>query len=80
MARSEAALGGLTGISATTLSRAAGGQRLPPLDVLRGYVRDCRGDPEEWAPRWPPRGCPVWGVSYLVRARLWSRAMPSMAW
>ncbi|MFC8093365.1 hypothetical protein [Streptomyces sp. NPDC057301] len=26
------------------------------------------------------RGCPVWGVSYRVRARLCSRAMPSMAW
>ncbi|MEU2792636.1 hypothetical protein [Streptomyces sp. NPDC007100] len=27
-----------------------------------------------------PRGCPVWGVSYPVRARLCNRAMPSMAW
>ncbi len=26
------------------------------------------------------RGCPVWGVSYPVRAGLWSRAMPGMAW
>jgi hypothetical protein len=26
------------------------------------------------------RGCPVWGVSYRLRAMLWSRAMPSMAW
>ncbi|WP_078898833.1 MULTISPECIES: NgoMIV family type II restriction endonuclease [Streptomyces] len=27
-----------------------------------------------------PRGCPVWGVGYRARARLCSRAMPSMAW
>ncbi|MFE7274204.1 hypothetical protein [Streptomyces sp. NPDC057623] len=43
------------GCSATTLSRAAGGVRLPSLDVLRGYVRACGGDTgdmEEWETRW----------------------------
>jgi WD40 repeat protein/transcriptional regulator with XRE-family HTH domain len=40
------------GFSATTLSRAANGERLPSLDVLRGYVRACGGDPGEWEPRW----------------------------
>ncbi|MET9083960.1 hypothetical protein ABZX77_19105, partial [Streptomyces sp. NPDC004237] len=40
------------GFSATTLSQAAAGERLPSLDVLRGYVRACGGDPEEWEPRW----------------------------
>ncbi|MFJ3800461.1 hypothetical protein ACIPSJ_29800 [Streptomyces sp. NPDC090088] len=40
------------GVSATTLSRAAAGERLPKLDVLRGYVRACGGDPGEWEARW----------------------------
>ncbi|MGW0709448.1 nSTAND1 domain-containing NTPase [Streptomyces sp. NPDC002643] len=40
------------GCSATTLSRAAAGVRLPSLDVLRGYVRACGGDIEEWETRW----------------------------
>jgi WD40 repeat protein len=40
------------GFSATTLSQAAAGERLPSLDVLRGYVCACGGDPEEWGPRW----------------------------
>ncbi|MEU6251417.1 hypothetical protein [Streptomyces sp. NPDC047043] len=41
-----------TGISATTLSRAAGGKRMPSLDAVRAYVRVCGGDPGEWEPRW----------------------------
>ncbi|MFG2373146.1 hypothetical protein ACGFY9_16905 [Streptomyces sp. NPDC048504] len=40
------------GFSATTLSYAAAGERLPSLDVLRGYVRACGGDQGEWEPRW----------------------------
>ncbi|QFR01578.1 hypothetical protein F9278_41445 [Streptomyces phaeolivaceus] len=42
------------GCSATTLSRAAGGARLPSFDVLRGYVRACGGIEElaEWETRW----------------------------
>ncbi|WP_405725458.1 hypothetical protein OG607_20970 [Streptomyces sp. NBC_01537] len=40
------------GFSATTLSRAAFGERLPSLDVLRGYVHACGGEPGEWEPRW----------------------------
>ncbi len=46
------AMAGTAGCSATTLSRAAGGGRLPSLDVLRGYVRACGGDIEEWETRW----------------------------
>ncbi|MCI3274837.1 nSTAND1 domain-containing NTPase [Streptomyces cylindrosporus] len=40
------------GFSATTLSQAAAGERLPSLDVVRGYARACGADPEEWVPRW----------------------------
>ncbi|MET7567469.1 helix-turn-helix domain-containing protein [Streptomyces sp. NPDC005492] len=40
------------GFSATTLSQAAAGERLPSLAVVEGYVRACGGDPAEWGPRW----------------------------
>ncbi|KDN75582.1 hypothetical protein DF19_08700 [Streptomyces olindensis] len=40
------------GFSATTLSQAAAGERLPSLAVMRGYVRACAGDPAEWELRW----------------------------
>ncbi|MGI5196030.1 hypothetical protein ACQEVY_20640 [Streptomyces sp. CA-288835] len=40
------------GFSATTLSQAAAGQRLPSLAVVQGYVRACGGEPGEWEPRW----------------------------
>ncbi|WNM35772.1 hypothetical protein RKE30_38150 [Streptomyces sp. Li-HN-5-11] len=40
------------GFSATALSQAAAGDRLPSLAVVRGYVRACGGDPEEWVLRW----------------------------
>ncbi|MGW2565412.1 nSTAND1 domain-containing NTPase [Streptomyces sp. NPDC001537] len=40
------------GFSATALSVAAAGERLPSLAVVRGYVRACGGDPAEWEPRW----------------------------
>ncbi|MFD3313495.1 hypothetical protein [Streptomyces sp. NPDC058694] len=40
------------GFSATTLSDAAAGRRLPSLAVVQGYVRACGGDPAEWEPRW----------------------------
>lgn len=40
------------GFSATTLSQAAAGERLPSLAVLQGYVRACGGDPGDWEPRW----------------------------
>ncbi|MFG2777874.1 helix-turn-helix domain-containing protein [Streptomyces prunicolor] len=40
------------GFSATTLSQAAAGERLPTLAVVEGYVRACDGDPGEWGPRW----------------------------
>ncbi|NUP20668.1 MAG: helix-turn-helix domain-containing protein, partial [Streptomyces sp.] len=40
------------GFSATTLSQAAAGEKLPSLGVVQGYVRACGGDPGEWEPRW----------------------------
>ncbi|MGW2516117.1 nSTAND1 domain-containing NTPase [Streptomyces sp. NPDC001617] len=40
------------GFSATTLSQAAAGERLPSLVVVQGYARACGADPEEWEPRW----------------------------
>ncbi|MFC6018797.1 helix-turn-helix domain-containing protein [Plantactinospora solaniradicis] len=40
------------GYSATTLSEAAGGARLPTLDVLLAYVGACHGDPDHWRKRW----------------------------
>ncbi|KFG02129.1 hypothetical protein IQ62_04075 [Streptomyces scabiei] len=43
---------GAAGFSATTLSQAAAGERLPSLAVVQGYVRACGGDPGEWEPRW----------------------------
>ncbi|MEV5530918.1 nSTAND1 domain-containing NTPase [Streptomyces prunicolor] len=42
----------VAGFSATTLSQAAAGERLPTLAVVEGYVRACDGDPGEWGPRW----------------------------
>ncbi len=38
--------------SATTLSDAAGGRRLPTLAVALAYVDACGGDPAEWAEKW----------------------------
>ncbi|MGW6905925.1 nSTAND1 domain-containing NTPase [Streptomyces sp. NPDC054940] len=40
------------GFSATTLSQAAAGERLPSLAVVKGYARACGADPGEWEPRW----------------------------
>src|SRR5262245_58555222 len=38
--------------SASTLSEAASGRRLPSLQGTLAYVRACDGDPEEWETRW----------------------------
>ncbi|HUQ60967.1 hypothetical protein [Lentzea sp.] len=38
--------------SASTLSDAAGGRRLPGLDVTLAYVRACHGDEAAWERRW----------------------------
>jgi WD40 repeat protein len=38
--------------SATTLSDAGGGRKLPTLAVTLAYVRACDGDPAEWKQRW----------------------------
>lgn len=40
------------GFSPTTLSQAAAGERLPSLDVVRGYVRACGGDPGACETSW----------------------------
>ncbi|MFE3559201.1 helix-turn-helix domain-containing protein [Streptomyces sp. NPDC059193] len=40
------------GFSATTLSQAAAGVRLPSLAVVQGYARACGADPREWEPCW----------------------------
>ncbi|MDH6113829.1 hypothetical protein P3T36_005659 [Kitasatospora sp. MAP12-15] len=46
------ALAGLAGFSATTLSDAAGGVRLPSLEVTLAYVGACGGDATRWESRW----------------------------
>jgi Helix-turn-helix domain len=38
--------------AASTLSTAAGGDRLPTLDVTLAYVRACGGEEEMWRERW----------------------------
>jgi len=54
--------------SASVLSEAAAGRRLPTLAVTLAYVRACGGDPEDWRARWtamsqdagsPETGSPV---------------------
>ncbi|MFK4149741.1 hypothetical protein [Streptomyces sp. NPDC004065] len=41
-----------TSQGASTLSQAAGGERLPTLPIVLAYVQACGGDPEEWEERW----------------------------
>lgn len=41
-----------TSFSATTLAEAAGGRRLPTLEVTPAYVEACGGDTAEWRGRW----------------------------
>ncbi|MFI9247942.1 hypothetical protein ACIGXF_36475 [Streptomyces sp. NPDC053086] len=41
-----------TGQGASTLSQAAGGERLPTLPVVLAYVRACGGDEKEWGELW----------------------------
>ncbi|WP_461120818.1 nSTAND1 domain-containing NTPase [Saccharothrix stipae] len=45
-------LGARAHYSATTLSDAAGGRKLPTLAVTLAYVRACEGDVTEWEDRW----------------------------
>ncbi|MGW3117857.1 nSTAND1 domain-containing NTPase [Streptomyces sp. NPDC001107] len=40
------------GFSATTLSQAAAGERLPSLAVVRGYACACGADPAQWEAHW----------------------------
>ncbi|MFI9255513.1 hypothetical protein [Streptomyces sp. NPDC053069] len=40
------------GYSITTLSQAAGGERLPTLPVVLAYARACGGNLSEWEARW----------------------------
>ncbi|MEU0877418.1 helix-turn-helix domain-containing protein [Lentzea sp. NPDC005914] len=41
-----------SGYAVTTLSEAAGGRRLPTLDVALAYAMACGGDEEEWKAKW----------------------------
>ncbi|MEV6844046.1 WD40 repeat domain-containing protein [Actinoplanes sp. NPDC051411] len=41
-----------TAFSATTLAEAAGGRRMPTLEVTLAYVKACGGDLAEWEDRW----------------------------
>ncbi|MFE3851684.1 helix-turn-helix domain-containing protein [Streptomyces griseorubiginosus] len=41
-----------TGLSVTTLSRAASGERLPASTVVRAYAQACGADPDVWERRW----------------------------
>ncbi|MFF4361015.1 hypothetical protein [Streptomyces sp. NPDC001604] len=41
-----------TSQGASTLSQAAGGERLPTLPIVLAYVQACGGDLEEWEERW----------------------------
>jgi WD40 repeat protein/transcriptional regulator with XRE-family HTH domain len=41
-----------TGFSVSTLADAAGGRRLPTLDVALAYAVACGGDKQEWAAKW----------------------------
>ena len=50
------------GFSATSLSDAARGKRLPSLAVVQAYVRACGGDPGEWEPRWKEAEAAVAGM------------------
>jgi hypothetical protein len=45
-------LSGRAQYSATTLSQAASGARLPSLAVTLAFVRACGGDETVWAARW----------------------------
>ena len=42
----------VAGFSATTLGDAAGGVKLPTLEVALAYVNACGGDTAEWQRRW----------------------------
>lgn len=41
-----------TGVSASALSEAARGQKLPTWPIVEAYVRGCGADPDDWKHRW----------------------------
>ncbi|MFD9704631.1 helix-turn-helix domain-containing protein [Lentzea sp. NPDC059081] len=41
-----------SGYAVSTVAEAAGGRRLPTLDVALAYAMACGGDKEEWAAKW----------------------------
>ncbi|MDQ1072544.1 nSTAND1 domain-containing NTPase [Streptomyces canus] len=56
-----------TGVSVTTLSRAAAGERLPSAAVTRAYARACDADPGEWEARWKEAAEEAAGVQAAAR-------------
>ncbi|MDT0479494.1 nSTAND1 domain-containing NTPase [Streptomyces doebereineriae] len=56
-----------TGVSVTTLSRAAAGERLPSAAVTRAYAVACDVDPDEWEARWKEAAAEAAGVQAAAR-------------
>ncbi|WP_405820039.1 helix-turn-helix domain-containing protein [Streptomyces sp. NBC_01390] len=56
-----------TGLSVTTLSRAAAGERIPSAAVTRAYARACDADPDEWEARWKEAAEEAAGVQAAAR-------------
>ncbi|MFF4474437.1 ATP-binding protein [Streptomyces sp. NPDC001599] len=65
--------------SASTLSQAAAGQRLPTREVLRAYVRACGGDPHGWEERWESVRREVHGAEKREKASRATRRRPDQA-
>lgn len=65
--------------SASALSQAAGGQRLPTLPVLLGFVEACGGDAAEWRRRWQEASAPPAAVPSPARPRRRWTWIPSAA-
>lgn len=66
-----------THFSASVLSEAASGNRLPSLQVTKAFVEACQGDTDAWEKRWNdtqksnslPRSVADWQRIYIERAR-----------
>ncbi|MCX5257815.1 helix-turn-helix domain-containing protein [Streptomyces canus] len=56
-----------TGVSVTTLSRAAAGDRLPSAEAVLAYARACDACPDEWESRWKAAAEEIAGAQAAVR-------------